>query len=78
MTAAEVDTLQAKMKVPRAEKRLIYAEVNTRKEGLTHAEVDARRNGAKDHMNEEDMGITMLQATNQEGWSVNKVIAEAH
>ena len=81
-TYAEVDTRKGvtyaevvtrKNGLTYAEVGLTCAEVDTRKNELTYAEVDTRRNGMKGYMNEKDTGMTSLQATNQEGWSRDKV-----
>ena len=62
---------------------MIYAEENTRKKGLIYAEigptcteVNMGRNGMKNYRFEKDTGTTLLQAINQEGWSVDDFIVE--
>ena len=60
-------TLQARTKAPTPERGLTYAKVDTWK-------VDTWKNAKKACMNEKDMGMTLIQATNQEGWSNDRFI----
>ena len=58
-------TLQNRMKVLITQEGLIYAEEDTRKNELTHDEVDTRRNGMKDYINEKDTEMVTLKEDEQ-------------
>ena len=57
--------LQNRMKVLITQEGLIYAEEDTRKNELTYDEVDTRRNGMKDYINEKDTEMVTLKEDEQ-------------
>ena len=58
-------TLQNRMKVLITEEGLTYAEEDTRKSWLMYTEVDTRRNGMKDYINEKDTEMVTLKEDEQ-------------